>query len=239
MSFSLGFVLPWVTFSLVGLNFVFLFCQVCYIFAAGPLKRPQCSLLKCKLIKVNSSSLKLNHFKADWLPRLGLLVHFSFSLLAHPHFWKTICHSCGIATICITDAGVRVQIVAVLMSPMKSEMGAEELISQPHYFLLSVPLLPLPLLLDTKCHGMTSNSKTMTSLRFTSAEGQVRSGETFWGCCVREKLLLWKSKMFVFNCFSPFQSLKGNISKNQKMSTLRIYASVKKPECFSMLLFLF
>lgn len=68
--------------------FVILFCQVCYIFVTGPLKRPWCSLLKCKLIKVNSSSLKLNHFKADWLPRLSLLVHFSFALLAHPHFQK-------------------------------------------------------------------------------------------------------------------------------------------------------
>lgn len=157
MSFSLGFLFQWLAVGLVGIFFLFyFFCQVCYIFVTGPLKRSQCSLLKCKLIKLNSSSLKLNHFKADWLPRLSLLLHFSFSLLAHPHFRKTICHSCEIATICISDAGVRVQTVAVLMSPMQSEMGVEKLISLPHYSLPFSPSSPLPPLLDTKCHAMAS-----------------------------------------------------------------------------------
>lgn len=61
-------------------------------------------LLKCKLIKVKPSSLKLNHFKLDWLSLSLPPLHFSFPSLAHPHFRETICHSCEIAPICITDA---------------------------------------------------------------------------------------------------------------------------------------
>lgn len=41
-------------------------------------------LIKCKLIKVEPSSLKLNHFKLDWLATSLPPLHFSFPSLAHP-----------------------------------------------------------------------------------------------------------------------------------------------------------
>lgn len=174
---SFSFVLQGLAVKLLGLSF----CQVCCFFVTGPLKRSKCSLLKCKLIKVNSSSLKLNHFKAEWLPRLSLLLHFSFSLLGHPHFRKTICHSCEIATICITDAGVRVQTVAVLMSQMQSEIAAQELIGPAAFFSFFLPplLSPLLSLLDIRCHTMTDDA--MKKNNTSEVKGRIALHlETLW-----------------------------------------------------------
>lgn len=81
-------------------------CSRALVLFSSPLDpwSDQRPLLKCKLIKVKPSSLKLNHFKLGWLSSSLPPLHFSFPSLAHPHFRKTICHSRKIASICITDA---------------------------------------------------------------------------------------------------------------------------------------
>lgn len=71
-----------------------------------------------------------------------------------------VCQSCEIATICITDAGLRVQTAAVLMSQMQSEMVAQELIGSPQYFLHTALLSPLVSPRDLKNDKRFKNYET-------------------------------------------------------------------------------
>lgn len=116
------------------------------------------SLLKCKLIKVNVSSLK--SFRG-WVAPMSQPPPPFFIFASCPS--SSRCDGLPLmwnCTICIADAGLRVRAAAVLMSQMQSEMAAQELIGPPHYFLPTASLSPLLSLHDSKSHKVTSGSET-------------------------------------------------------------------------------
>lgn len=123
-------------------------------------KQWHCSLLKCK---VNSSSLKLNHFKADWLVCLSLLVHFSFPLLAHPHFQEDDlplmrnCHQFAYGSR--WAKGCKLWRRCDVAASPRSEAAAEELISPPHYF--PPPRPALTSAITPLCLEMSHNDKVI------------------------------------------------------------------------------